>query len=163
MATLLAAVRRWLDRRAVRRTIRRLRSLERRTGVFVAATAVAGKLCKVVIAAATVAEMDGWDYNPTADMIEKTPFLATSKSHIVGLMDGSGSFKGRLDMTDTNGQVALRNAMLAGTQVTLKLYTTATNFFTVPALIKGSPMKSDTHGAVEVQYDFQGDGDATYT
>jgi hypothetical protein len=124
--------------------------------------AVSGKIGKVIVAAATVAEIDSWDYNPTADLWEKTKYLDTSKSHGVGLMDGSGSFKGRHDMTDTNGQLALRNAMLAGTQVTLKLYVDATHFYTVPALIKGTPIKSSVQGPVEVGFDFQADGDATY-
>src|SRR6266705_532367 len=98
--------------------------------------ALAGKAGKVVVAAATVAEIDEWNYTPTTDLIDKTPFLATSKTHIAGLNDGTGSFKGRHDMTDTNGQVALRNAQLAGTQVTLKLYVDATHFYTIPALLK---------------------------
>jgi len=97
------------------------------------------------------------------DLVEKTPFLATSKSHIAGLNDGTGSFKGRHDMTDTNGQVALRNAQLAGTQVTLLLYVDGTHKYTVPALIKAHPIKAGVAGAVEIQFDFQGDGDATYS
>src|SRR5712692_5272109 len=124
-------------RHQLHNTIRRLQRLERR-GVFVLNTALVGKVCKVQVGANTVAELDEWSYNPTADVIEKTPFLATSKTHLVGLMDGSGSFKGRLDMTDTNGQVALRNAMLAGTQVTLNLFTGATHKFSGPAFIKAT-------------------------
>jgi hypothetical protein len=124
--------------------------------------ALAGKAASVKIGANTVAELDNWDYAPTADMIEKTPFLATSKSHLVGLMDGSGSLKGRHDQTDTNGQVALRTAMLAGTQVTILLYVNAANKYTIPALIKGMPVKVTVSGAVEQQIDFQQDGDATF-
>lgn len=126
-------------------------------------TALAGKAGKVVVGAATVAEIDSWEYTPTMDLIDKTPFLATSKSHIAGLNDGSGSFKGRHDMTDTNGQLALRNAQLAGTQVTLKLYVDATHFYTVPAMLKQHPIKADVASTVDIQFDFQQDGDATYT
>jgi len=160
---LLAKMAAWRSRREIRQTIKRLRALQRREGVHVLAVATAGKLCKVVVGATTVAEMGEWDYAPTMDLFDKTPFLATSKSHVVGLADGTGSFKGRLDLTDTLGQVALRNAMLAGTQVTLKLYVNAVNFITVPALIKGTPMKASVLGAVEATYDFQKDGDETFT
>lgn len=158
----MRTIRRWWERARRARQVRRLRRLEQR-GLYVMATAVAGKICKVQIGAVTIAEMGEWSYNPTADLIEKTPFLANSKTHGVGLMDGSGSFAGRLDMTDTLGQVALRNAMLAGTQVTPKLFTDATHFFSGPALIKGMPMKANVAGLVEGQFDFQGDGDWTYT
>lgn len=125
--------------------------------------ALVGKVCKVQVGANTVAELDEWTYNPTADLLEKTAFLATSKTHLAGLMDGSGSFKGRLDMTDTLGQVALRNAMLAGTQVTLNLFTDATHAYRGPALIKTTPMKSNVATLVDVQYDFQADGDWTWS
>lgn len=159
--SLVAQLQLALSRARLRYRIRRLRRLQRR-GLLIFATALAGKGGSVKIGANTVAEIEEWDYNPTADLIEKTPFLATSKSHIVGLMDGSGSFKGRHDQTDTNGQVAIRNAMLAGTQLTLLLYVDGTHKYTVPALIKGMPTKAMTTGAVEVQVDFQQDGDATY-
>jgi hypothetical protein len=121
----------------------------------------AGKIGKVQLGAVTIAEIDDWTYNPTADLIETTPFLATSKSRTVGLMDGSGTFKGRHDMTDAS-QLALRNAMLAGTQVTLSLFVNAVNKYSGPALIKTTPMKSAVAGVVEIQFDFQANGDWTF-
>ncbi len=150
---------RWLERRRLRSAVRRLRRFERRTGVLVLNTALVGKVCKVQVGANTIAELDEWTYNPTADVIEKTPFLANSKTHMVGLMDGSGSFKGRLDMTDTLGQVAVRNAMLAGTVVVLNLFTDPTHAFRGNAFLKATPMKAGVATLVEAQYDFQADGD----
>lgn len=149
----------WLARRRIRSAIRRLRRLERRAGVLVLNTALVGKICKVQVGTNTIAELDEWTYNPTADVIEKTPFLANSKTHMVGLMDGSGSFKGRLDMTDTLGQVALRNAMLAGTIMVLNLFTDSTHAFRGNAFVKATPMKAGVATLVEAQYDFQADGD----
>lgn len=125
--------------------------------------ALAGKGGKVVVAAATVAEIDSWEYNPTIDLIEKTAFLANSKTHIAGLNDGSGMFKGRHDMTDTNGQLVLRNAQLAGTLVVLKLYVDATHFYSGNAFLKSHPIKAGVSTAVEIQFDFQADGDWAYT
>lgn len=125
--------------------------------------ALAGKYGKVVVGAATVAEMDSWEFTPTTDLMPKTKFLDTAKSNIAGLNDGSGNFKGRHDMTDTNGQVALRNAQLAGTQVTLKLYVNGTNYYSGPALLKAHPVKAGVSTPVEIQFDFQADGDWTYT
>lgn len=126
-------------------------------------TALAGKSGSVKIGANTVAEIDEWDYTPSADILEKTPFLATSKSHLVGLLDGTASIKGRHDQTDTNGQVALRTAYLNGTQVTLLLYVSATHFYTVPVLIKDMQIKTSVKGLVEVTINCQRDGDDTYT
>lgn len=124
--------------------------------------ALAGRGGSVKIAANTVAEIDEWTYNPTADFYDKTKFLDTSRSHLLTLLDGTGSFKGRHDQTDTNGQVALRTAFLAGTQTTLLLYVDATHKYTVPALIKSHTIKAAVGGAVEVEVAFQQDGDATY-
>ena len=125
-------------------------------------TALAGKAGSVKIGANTVAEIEEWDYAPTADVLEKTPFLATSKSHLVGLLDGTGSLKGRHDQTDTNGQVALRTAYLNGTQTTLLLYVNSTNKYTVPALIKDMQVKANVKGLVEITFNFQQDGDVTF-
>ncbi len=125
-------------------------------------TALAGKAGSVKIGANTVAEIEEWDYAPTADILEKTPFLATSKSHLVGLLDGTGSIKGRHDMTDTNGQLALRTAYLNGTQTTLLLYVNGVNKYTVPALIKDMQIKASVKGLVEITFNFQQDGDATF-
>lgn len=162
----MTSIVRWLQsirvRLAVRSTIRRLRRLQQLHGLVVMGTALAGKNGSVKIGANTVAELDEWTYTPATDLINKEAFLSTSKSHIAGLNDGTGSFKGRHDMTDTNGQLALRNAQLAGTQVTLLLYVDATHKYTVPALIKAHPIKAAVNGAVEIQFDFQADGDVTY-
>ena len=127
--------------------------------------ALAGKGGKVVVAAATVAEIEEWTYSPQVELYEKTAFLATSKTRLAGVNDGSGSFKGRHDQSDTNGQVVLHNAMLAGTVVALKLYTDTigAHFYSGNAFIKGKPMKASVLGLVEVQFDFQADGDWTYT
>lgn len=152
-----------LRRRELWRTVRRLRALERSHGLFVYNTALAGKNGKVMVGATTVAELDEWNYNPTMDLIEKTPFLNNSKTRQATLNDSSGSFKGRHDMTDTNGQVALHNAMVAGTLVSLKLYVNATNFYSGSAFIKGKPTKFSVGGLGEVQFDFQGDGDWAFT
>jgi hypothetical protein len=124
--------------------------------------ALAGRGGSVKIGANTVAEIEEWNYTPTADLYDKTKFLDTSHNHLLTLLDGTGSFKGRHDQTDTNGQVSLRTSFLAGTQVTLLLYVNATNKYTVPALIKSHAIKAAVDGAVEVDIAFQQDGDATY-
>ena len=124
---------------------------------------VAGKIGKVQLGAVTVAEIDDWTYNPSADVLETTAFGATSKTRVAGLMDNSGSFKGRLDTTDTNGQIALRTALLAGTVVALNLFTDATHAYRGNAILKGAPAKSGVATLVEVQYDFMGTGDWTWS
>lgn len=163
LAPLIHAAAAWRDRRRLRRHIRRLRAFERRSGLQVLAVALAGKYGKVMIGANVVAEIDEWDYTPSSELQDKTAFPATSRTHLMGLMAGSGSFKGRHDQTDTNGQVAIRNAMIAGTQLTLLLYVSATHFYTVPAMLKSMPLKVNVAGLAEVQFDFERDGDDTYT
>src|SRR5438552_4624947 len=78
----------------------------------------AGKGGSVKIGANTVAEIDEWTLTTNADLNEISKFGDAAKSFTPGLYEWNGHFKGRLDMTDTNGQLAIFNQLIAGTILT---------------------------------------------
>lgn len=118
---------------------------------------------KVVISAATVAELSNWKMDLSADMADVTAFSTTGwKSNIPGLKEWSGSAEGNFDMSDTNGQLALQNALLNGTSVALKLYVDATHYYSGTAYVKKIAPEAAVDDVVKVSFDFQGSGALTY-
>ena len=119
---------------------------------------------KVYIGANAVAELKNWKMDLSVDMADTTVFSTTGwKSNIPGLKEWSGSAEGNLDMTDTNGQLALQNALLNGTSITLKLYVDGTHYYSGTAYVKKLAPEAAVDGVVSVAFDFQGSGAVTYT
>lgn len=118
---------------------------------------------KVTIGANTAAELKNWKMDLGADMQDVTVFSTTGwKTFLAGLKEWSGSAEGNFDMTDTNGQLALQNALINGTSVALKLYVNATNYYSGTAFVKKVAPEAAVDGVVSVAFDFQGSGALTY-
>ena len=119
---------------------------------------------KVMIGANTVAELSNWKMDLSADMPDTTVFNTTGwKSVIPGLKEWSGSAEGNFDMSDTNGQLALQNALLNGTSLSLKLYVDGTHYYSGTAYIKKVAPEAAVDDAVKCAFDFQGSGALSYT
>ncbi len=91
-----------------------------------------GKNGKVMIGAATVAEITGWRYTQTSN----NPSWASSgtsghKTRVAGVGDGSGSVDFKVDFADT----VVSEGITKGALVTLLLYHNATVYHSVPAII----------------------------
>lgn len=118
---------------------------------------------KVSIGANQVAELKNWKVDISADMADITAFSTTGwKSNLPGLKEWSGSAEGNFDMTDTNGQLALQNALLNGTSVALRLYVDGTKYYSGTAYVKKIAPEAAVDGVVSVAFDFQGSGALTY-
>src|SRR2546428_12658743 len=118
----------------------------------------AGKGGKVTVGANTVAELDEWDLSINADLNEITKFLDSAKGFLPGVYEWNGSFKGRYDSTDTNGQLALLNAILNGTQIAISLYIDATKKWAGNIYMKTINPKAAVTDNVVVSFAFQGSG-----
>lgn len=91
-----------------------------------------GKNGKVMIGAATVAEITGWRWTRTSN----NPAYASSgtsgrKTRVAGVADSSGSVDFKRDFADT----VESEGITEGALVTLLLYLNATTYHSVPAII----------------------------
>lgn len=123
----------------------------------------AGKGGAVKIGANTVAEIDTWDLSINADLNETTKFGDAAKGFLPGVYEWNGTFKGRLDTTDTNGQAAIQTAILAGTSVALKLFVDTTKNYNGTAFLKTMSPKASVAGTADADFSFQGSGALTFT
>ena len=83
---------------------------------------------------------------------------------IAGLKEWSASAEGAYNVhTDTNGQTALQNAFLNGTDVDLKLYVNNTNYYSGQAIISSLSVEDPVDDVVSISIEFQGNGALAYT
>lgn len=98
-----------------------------------------GKNGKVLAGATTIAEVTGWTYNPTSS----NPAWASSskagrKQRVGGVRDSSGTFDFKYDTTDR-----IHAILTPGDEVTLNLYSDASDIFVVPVVIDGITYEVD--------------------
>lgn len=101
-----------------------------------------------------VSGIKSWTCDYTADPLETTDFAdAGVKSYIVGCTGWAGSFEGYKEGAPQT----------LGGSVTLKLYESATCYWSGTALITGVHPSAAHDGVVSVSYDFQGTGALSHT
>lgn len=95
-----------------------------------AGTIESGKAGKILIGSTDVALITSWTFDKTTPVDQ---FAHSESSQyavgVSGARRGSGTIEAKWD-------AALVSAILEGAAVSLKLYTSATEFFTVPAIIE---------------------------
>src|SRR2546426_7999023 len=96
-----------------------------------------GKLAKLAIGANMVGEIDSVKWNSKVDMEDVTEFGDSGHLFDAELIGFTIAASGRLDMTDTNGQLALHTGHLAGTTVTgVRAYLDATHYYSGDVLVE---------------------------
>lgn len=128
--------------------------------------ALHGKGGLVKVASATVAEIDDWSLDVDRDTHDTTKFAAGTlpwKTFAAGLVGASAKFNGRLDMTDTNGQLALWNSMTSDTPLSLSLYLDATHNFAFSAIVEKFGAKAPIKEMETVDWTVKITGAVTYT
>lgn len=123
---------------------------------------LAGNAGAFKIGTNTVAELDQWSLDISPGLEETQAFGDTWKERTLTLKDFSGSASGRLDISDTNGHVALQTAFLAGTVVACRFYVNGTNYYSGNAFVQPS-INTPENGLVTVSYTLTGSGALTYT
>lgn len=117
----------------------------------------------VKVGANTVAEISEFSLDITRDMVETQSFGDSWKEMTSTLASWSGTFTGRWDMSDTNGQAALQSALTGGTSVTLNLFTDATKKYSGTAFITQVSVGASVDGVVEADFSFAGSGSLSYS
>lgn len=97
-----------------------------------------------------VAEVKTWEAPLAADLYDVTKMGDQWKDMLPGLVGSDVKIDCNYDPTDTNGIVALQNALLNGTSVIVNLYPNATNYFSGTIYIKQFGVKTPVNGPVEV-------------
>jgi predicted secreted protein len=121
-----------------------------------------GNLAKLNIGANTIGEMDNWTLDVQTGLEETQAFGDTWKERTATIREWSGSGTGRLDTADTNGHVATRTALLAGTVLAMRFYVDGTNYFGGNAFVQAS-FSAPENGVITVSYTYTGSGALSYT
>lgn len=121
-----------------------------------------GRAGKVMVASATVAEIDEWTVQTTPEIKDVFAFGDTTKRKQPTILEWSGTFKGKFDNTDTNGQLALITAGLAMSSVAIKLYVDGTHYWSGTAYL-GLAQDAKADDFVNASYTLTGSGALTYT
>lgn len=110
---------------------------------------------------AAIVGIGEWSLDMGQDVPEVTAFGDTWKQFLAGLREYSGSFSGK---SDTDSSVAtIRNAMLGGSAITLRLYDAAATYYNCgTVLLSGGNPTISIDGVGEDSWDFQGSGALTY-
>lgn len=126
-----------------------------------------GKVGKVKVGSDLIADIDNWSLDNDRDEKESTAFGDANlpfRSWVMGLIGSSGSLSGRLNMEDTNGQLALWNSLTSDTPLTLHLQTEATpHEFAVSAFIKKMSAATKVDDLETVSFDFRVTGAPAYS
>jgi len=125
--------------------------------------AIAGKSGKLGLDASTVVDVSSWSLELGADTLEVTALGDDWKRFIAGLKEWSASAEGFYSVhSDATGQKSLQDAYLGSTEVSLKLYVSATNYYSGNAYISGLSVEDPVDDTVSISFEFQGTGPLTY-
>ena len=122
--------------------------------------ALAGYLGNIKIGAHQVALVTDTDFTGTQEMYDITSMGTGSaaKAFIPGLTEGTCKISLKFDYTDINGQVALWNAWLAGTLLTITLTPNGTNTISFSAYVKQMDIKTAVNKETTADVDLQPTG-----
>ena len=125
--------------------------------------ATAGKIALVKLGAATIANIKTANIEIDGVNIDVTALGASNgfMSRIQGLLDAKISLAGNYDTADTNGQVALRTAFLAGTTISITVLPNGVNGFTTNAVVTKFAIAADVSKESSLTVDLEGTGGIT--
>lgn len=130
-------------------------------------TVLAGKGAKVLQGTTNfVADVSGWKLDIKAGNVDVTCFATGNdlawKSFLATIKEWSGSLDvAGVDMTDTNGQLALFN-LIGGAVTDMHFHLDSTHYLHGNALITGMSPSATVDGAVGGGFTFQGSGSLLY-
>ncbi len=122
-----------------------------------------GKL-KVGATPTVVAELEDWNLDINADLIDVTNLDSNGwKQFLQGLKEWAGKATANYMVhSDTNGQKALQDALLNGTTVQLEFNLNGTNKYTGTAYVKKVGVASQLKDKIKVDFEFTGSGALTF-
>lgn len=103
-----------------------------------------------------------WSVDVSQSYVDTTQFGDTMQVQTPTFATWTGTADAHYDIGDTNGQLALQTAWLAGTTCTPKFYVDSTHYYSGLAYVSAS-IKTDVAGVVDVSYSFTAAGALSYS
>jgi len=127
-----------------------------------ALTGTAGSVVYTTGGTTAVGEIREWSLDLSHSPVDVTAFGDSWERYVPSIRGASGSFGGNLDTADA-AQTSLRNTMLGGSALSLRLYVSPTSYYNVgTAYLTGNSPGVSVDGKVDVGYDFQVSGPVTF-
>ena len=122
---------------------------------------------QVKIGANVIANIRSDQFDMQRQMDDLTVMLATPsafKSFLPVLIDATFQMTANWDLADTNGQLAMQNALIAGTLLSFTVTpNNGTNTYAFSGYVKKIGVKNDVQKVNEATYDIQPSGTITTT
>lgn len=109
----------------------------------------------------TIADLTDATFTIDNEVLDITAFAATYTSKLAGLKSWKVSASGFWSSGDTNGQVALRAAMLADTDQFLQFLPNGSTGFKGQVITSNWQIGAPVNGVVSVSFDAEGTGSIT--
>jgi hypothetical protein len=110
-----------------------------------------------------VANIQNWELPLAADQYDVSVLGLGWKQYLPGLNGAVGKASSFFDTSDTSGQVALMNAQLNGTLLTINLYVDDTHYFSGSAYVSQLDIKDPVNNVITADYTLQFTGAITYS
>jgi len=120
-----------------------------------------GKGGYVMVDGNEVGEINDWSLTISADQLEDTTFEAGGvewRTFKNGVKEWSGSWSGFWDLTDTNGQKALHDALINDTQPTAYFHITGNYYYWGSANVETEDPGMVYDDIGDISFDLQGSG-----
>jgi len=121
----------------------------------------AGKGGYAMIDGTMVSEINEWSLTVSADQLEDTVFESGGvewRTFKQGIKEWSGSYTGFWDLTDTDGQTALHNALKNDTVIEAYFHITGNYYYWGDANVEGEDPGVVYDDIADISFDLQGSG-----
>lgn len=122
----------------------------------------AGSVVYMTGGTTVVGEITEWSLDLNMSPVETTAFGQNWKKSVASIRSATGSFMGNF-ATDDTSQTALRNAMLGGSAIALRLYDNGTAYWNIgTAFVTTHGRKISQAGKADTSYNFEPSDAVTY-
>lgn len=128
-----------------------------------ALSGTAGSVVYTTGGTTAVGEIAEWSLDLRHSPVDVTAFGDNWERYVPSIRGATGNFSGNFDPSDAV-QTSLRNAMLGGSAVSLRLYVGPSNYFAVgTAYLTGMNPAVGVTGKADTAHNFQVSGPVTFT
>jgi hypothetical protein len=113
------------------------------------------------VGANTVAEAQNWTLDVSQEYVDTTAFGDTFREQTPTFATWTGTASAKYYIGDTNGQLALQTAWLAGSSAVIRFYVDSTHYYSGTAYVS-TTIGAAVDGIVEISWNLQGASALSY-